>query len=88
MTDEHLPALTVRLRKIVYQVHMDQVDADGNIIQEIQTQEPIIAFAKDLPTLAAQVDAVLAQAQTQLDASAKDPAARKPVARRRTRPKR
>lgn len=65
---EPTAGLSVRVRKVVYQVHMDQVDADGNVVQEVSTQEPITLYGHQLGDLSAQVAAVVAQAEQQADA--------------------
>jgi len=53
----------IRVRKVVYQVHMDEVDDEGNIVNELATQEPISLYAHQLADLPAQVAAVVAQAE-------------------------
>lgn len=58
----------IRPRKIVYQVHMDELDDDGNVVQELSTQEPITLFAHQLDELPAQVAAIVAQAEQQANA--------------------
>ena len=58
--------MTVRVRKIIYHVHMDQVDDDGNVVQEMLTQDPITAFAHQLADMPAQVAAIVAQAEAQI----------------------
>lgn len=59
--------MSIRARKIVYQVHMDQTDDDGNVIAELATQEPLTIYAHQLDELAAQVAAVVEQAETKVD---------------------
>lgn len=57
--------MPIRVRKVVYQVHMDHVDADGNIMQELTTQEPLTLWAHQLADLPMQVGAIVAQAESQ-----------------------
>jgi hypothetical protein len=45
---------------------MDQVDDDGNVVQEMLTQDPITAFAHQLADMPAQVAAIVAQAEAQI----------------------
>lgn len=52
----------LKVRKVVYQVHMDQVDDDGNVVQEIVTQEPISLWGHQLERLPTHVAGILAQA--------------------------
>lgn len=63
--------MTIRVRKVIYQVHMDQVDAAGNIIQELSTHEPLTLWAHQLEDLPSQVAAIVAQAEDQHPASIK-----------------
>lgn len=62
---EPTAGLSVRVRKVVYQVHMDEVDDDGNVVNELATQEPITLYGHQLDELPAQVAAVVAQAEQQ-----------------------
>jgi hypothetical protein len=63
--------MTIRVRKVIYQVHMDHLDADGNVIQELSTQEPLTLWAHQLAALPEQVAAIVAQAEGQAPASIK-----------------
>ena len=58
--------MAIKVRKVVYQVHMDHVDAAGNLIQELATQEPLTLWAHQLEDLPRQVAAIVAQAEAQI----------------------
>lgn len=58
--------MQIRVRKVVYQVHMDQIDADGNVMLELTTQEPLTLWAHQLGDLPMQVGAIVAQAESQV----------------------
>ena len=61
--------MTIRVRKVIYQVHMDEIDAHGNVVQELSTQEPLTLWAHQLEDLPAQVAAIVAQAENQAAAA-------------------
>lgn len=56
----------IRVRKIEYVVHVDLVDDDGNVVEEIATQQPLSAYAHQLDQIETQVAGVVAQAEAQL----------------------
>lgn len=56
--------MTYKVRKVSYIVHMDQVDDDGNVVQEVSNQEPLTLYGHQLDQFAAQVAALVAQANT------------------------
>ena len=62
--------MRIRVRKVVYQVHMDHVDADGNVMQELTTEQPLTLWAHQLADLPMQVGAIVAQAENQLPPAA------------------
>jgi hypothetical protein len=62
--------VTIRVRKILFTVHMDQLDADGNVIKELSTSEPITLYAHQLADLPAHVAAIVATAERQGDGGA------------------
>lgn len=64
--------MRITVRKVVYQVHMDQVDADGNVIQELTTHEPLTLWAHQLADLPMQVGAIVAQAESQVSRGARE----------------
>jgi hypothetical protein len=64
--------MRITLRKVVYEVHMDHVDADGNVIAELTTQEPLTLWAHQLADLPMQVGAIVAQAESQVSRGAQD----------------
>ncbi|MFZ0971828.1 MAG: hypothetical protein WAN22_06355 [Solirubrobacteraceae bacterium] len=51
---------------------MDHVDTDGNVMQELTTQEPLTLWAHQLADLPMQVDAIVAQAESQLSRVARE----------------
>ena len=55
--------MSVRLRKVVYQVHMDRVDDDGNVLEELVTQDPLSLYAHQLDELSDLVASVLKQVE-------------------------
>lgn len=57
--------MTIKLRKIDYQVHMDQLDSEGNVIAEMSTQQPLSLYAHQLADLPEQVEAIIKQAEAQ-----------------------
>lgn len=59
----------IRARKIEYVVHLEKLDDDGNVVDELTTQKPLTLFAYQFATLPAEIEQIVAQV-TQQQASA------------------
>ena len=58
--------MPLQLRKILFQVFMDQVDEDGHITQELHTEEPEALYAHELDALPERVEVIVRRVASQL----------------------
>lgn len=90
--------MTIRARKIVYQVHFDQLDDDGHLIGEPVVnarqgpdgqQEFLVLYPHEFgPELTRRVDELVGQVQAQLEPPPPNRASRRAAAKRSSNGKR